>query len=203
MAMSIKEIEGRFSIAFPEKEQRALFQIVMDGYRDAALTCRREYGGPEGADLLGHMRRAKIDRGLRGVGDAFPDLISGSNLNKANNSHHATLRSRNVLLTASRTEGPGSVPREAIFRRLYAQDPQLDLFEPNEAPPELYGILYHCPDPDDESKPGAVIIGFPTRDTKHFIHTIDLQKKFGTGPSTVSGEPEPYISEGNAREGGN
>jgi hypothetical protein len=151
-----------------------------------------EFERPEADDLLGFIRRAKVEANLRGAASLFPDAMEANAVrSRLGPWHHVEVRSGPVVLTASTVTSPGDMVDHAEFRESLAHEAnvlRLDL--EGEEPVDrkvlpLYAILLHskyrAARPDDHQYaylPGSAYLAFPNAGCDHYLHTINLFDRY-------------------------
>ena len=180
MAMAPSDISQRFNQFVSEDLKVSIIKIIFDCYNNSWRECKQVFDGPEFKDLLPHYRRAKIDAALRSIPQTL-GVKTSAEINKARNSYHAVLIVGGVQMTASAVEVRGQMPRNAIFRKTYAEAAQMKLFENNTSGNEnlpLYGIIIHSAT-EDQKEPAFLEIRFPDEEyTQYLGDRIDLFKEF-------------------------
>ncbi len=167
--------------------QQEIVRIVFRGYFDADKELDdADYDAPEYAYLRPNVRLARINYYLRQLGVRIPGCKATVETNEINNYTFTLLRVGNAVLTVSKVEGQGILPRTAKFRNIYAgQQSKFDI--ENDAlaiqdyiiPPDamLYGIILHCPVKDGKI-PAFINIGFPNEHCTSFVGSIPLMKRY-------------------------
>ena len=166
--MEINRFKPRihFLSAFPGILLQRLSLGIVHCYRDAADFCSDNYDPPEDHDLLGHVRRANIERMVR---QAVQSHGNGARVvpipNRIQSAFHRRVVVGSIVLTVSSVSDPKQLARDALFRSRYARDPQQHLFEDDiespTGPESLYAILLHGPQRSGIDCPKFLQIGFP------------------------------------------
>lgn len=189
--------------------QEELVRIIFRGYRhsfDELL--QASYKDEQIHDLYPYARRTKIDGYLGQLSSRFPEVSTRIQLNKARNSHHTLVILGNIICTASAVEYPTDLPREAIFRNIYAGSQiEFDIKEDenilkilNDLPPpdaRLYALIIHGPvNTSVRNLPGFIRIAFPGR---HYFtrldDDIDLYAKYKDVTEEMSREGTEVIED--------
>lgn len=157
-------------------------RCVLGSYDEAFRYCRDNFPGPEAHDLYPIIRRAMLERNLRARLSRYHATISTPELNAIGNCYHTELRSGRVVLTVSAVEAQGVIVRDAEFRKTLAQNPQGELFNKPEPPPEdafLYAILLHGPLGGGMlSSPGFIRVAFPDQYCESYVDSFNLLDVF-------------------------
>jgi hypothetical protein len=158
-------------------------RCVLGSYDEAFRYCRGNYPGPEAHDLYPIVRRAMLERNLRARLSRYRETTSSTpELNAIGNCYHTELRSGRIILTVSAVETPGVVVRDAEFRKTLSQNPQAEMFNQPEPPPEdacLYAILLHGPLGGGMlSSPGFIQVAFPDQYCESYVDRFNLLEEF-------------------------
>ena len=172
---------SNFDSSVPENVQAALVGTVRAAHDIATSFCFAEFDPPEARDLMPHLKRAYVERGLTYLPDRFPDIVRVvSKLNAVDNSARV-LQCGRVCMTASFLSHDQSVPRPAVFRNQLARDYNQLLLQPEEeqerihklrrAMTEIYAILCHRSSRSGEVSGVSIVF---VDDRCHYITEIDL-----------------------------
>jgi len=182
-----------FNDNVPDEIQEEIVRTFYRAYPDTKNDLiERDYPLDYRKDLYGQLLRAKVDMYLRQLSKRFPNKIkANTNLNQANNSHHALIISGKVKMTASAVQHETDVPREAIFRADLAASTQGEfeyiettnsLVIPDDKPEfkflQLYSIILHGAAKDNRYLPGFIKVAFLDRNWNRLCDDIDLSKKY-------------------------
>lgn len=180
MAKASWEITKRFDQSVSRELLAAVLKCIIEAYRDAYNDCENVFDAPELKNVLPYYRWAKINAALRNIPQTL-GVATSAQINKSRNSYHTMLLAGGVQMTASSVEARGQMVRDAVFRKTYAEEAQLFLYEDNTARDEsilLYGIILHSPT-EDQQEPAFVDIGFPDEGYTQYVgDKIDLFKRF-------------------------
>lgn len=177
----------RFNDRVGDKIQRAIAGSIVSQYRRAYEYCYKKdaLAREEARDLLPHLRRAYIE----GIMPDIAARLSGWNAytaeNKAKNCWHRLVIGDGIVISQSKVEERGTLPREAEFRKGYAASPQgvFEFMKDQESAElddnlTLYCIIVHMPRADDKRVPEFIDIVFPDRDYGEGVDPIKLLEKF-------------------------
>lgn len=165
--------------------QREITRGVVSQYKVAYVYCYENFEPPEAHDLLPQYRRVCIE----GIMPDLAERIGGYSVeirkNKAKNCWHRSIMSGRVRLTQSKVDQIGILPRDAEFRKGYAESNQMLLefmneeksSELNEEAP-LYAIITHKPMDSNERLPEFIDIVFPDKYCNVIVKRIKLLDKF-------------------------
>ena len=166
-------IQRQIAIAVVSQYKRA--------YRDCYENCERE----EAHDLLPHLRRAYIEGVMPDLAERVEGYTTITKKNKAENCWHRSILGDRIRLTQSKVEQQEILPRNAEFRKGYAESNQmlLDFMNEDEASMldvevPLYAIIAHMPVENNKGAPEFVDILFPDKDYKEIVGRIKLLNKF-------------------------
>ena len=170
--------------------QRDIAKAVVSQYRIAYEYCCETFEPPEAHDLLPQYRRACIEGIIPELAKKVGKYTTKKGRNKAKNCYHRLILGNGIILTQSKVEQRGILPRNAEFRKGYAKSPQMvfDFLNEDEAcefgdEAPLYGIITHMPVLGNEKVPAFIDIGFPDRNYESIVgHSIKLLDKF---PDTI------------------
>ena len=165
--------------------QREIALGVVSQYQGAYEDCYERFEPPEAHDLLPQHRRACIEGIMPDLAARIGGYAVESRRNKAKNCWHRCIVSGRIRLTQSKVEHEGVLPRDAEFRKGYAESNQMLLAfmsegrssELNEESP-LYAIVTHKPTDSDERLPEFVDVVFPDKTCTVIVKRIKLLDKF-------------------------
>lgn len=172
--------------------KKALTGIYV-GFREAADYCKSHYGSFEAANLEPHIRRANIEKNVRGTAEMVEGVSVLTERPGGTPWYHIEIAAGSLLLTTSAVQCPGAAVNYAKFRQFNA-NPQLRFEELEGAaanePRQQYAVLTYSPftssNPEELIKlghlPGSVYIGFPSPDLKKYLYLDNLLERF---PDTV------------------
>lgn len=173
-----EELDSYFEGSFSRPVQEALVKCVIHSYAIAWESCKK-YLKEEAHDLLGFQRWIELRSQLRGLGGRFKEIETYTQPNGPAPSYHVVIDSEKIILTVSSVQSPWIMPRPASYRKEYAVQNQLDLFEKLSPNSKIFGLLIHGPNPKDRSKPAFLQVRFPDKDYESYIqHNIDLFARF-------------------------
>jgi hypothetical protein len=166
--------------------QRQIASGLASEYKRAYEYCYENFAPPEAHDLLPHFRRVCIEAIMPDIAERIGGFKTRSLKNKAKNCCHRLIGGRCIILSQSKIEQRWILPRDAVFRKGYAADPQgvFDFVNEDEAREfedraPLYGIITHMPVFTNEKVPAFIDIIFPDRSyTKMVGAPIKLLNKF-------------------------
>jgi len=174
-----------FNYLVSNDKQHIIVKAVSEQYKKAHRHCYGTFLPAEARDLLPLYRRTCIE-------DIMPDLAarigncdSKPRKNKAKNCSHRLMVNNRIILTQSKVESPGILPKNAEFRKGYAKTPQMvfefmgeDKVSEKENEACLYALIVHMPVENDNRLPLFVDIIFPDKDFKVILGRIKLLDKF-------------------------
>lgn len=191
MAVSTSELDNVFFENVPDHFQEALIRCVFSSYQVSAEESSISLPAEEASVLRPQRLWLQLKADLRRMDGRFSELTTTSDRN------HVLLTIGQINITASSVPEPGAFVRPAVFRAAYANDSQLDLFESNDPPPpnsQFYGILIHCADPSDLSRPLSAQIAFPDKNLQCWVHKIDLFARHASLVAELRYEPQEFES---------
>lgn len=165
--------------------QREIALGVISQYEKAYAHCYENFSKPEAHDLLPQYRRARIESVMPDLAERIGGYTVETRRNKAKNCWHRSIVSGRIRLTESKVENEGILPRDAEFRKGYAELNQmlLDFMSEGrnsklnvESP--LYAIITHKPMDNNERIPEFIDIIFPDRMCNLVVKRIKLLDKF-------------------------
>lgn len=165
--------------------QREIARGVASQYKVAYEYCYETFEPPEAHDLLPQYRRVCIEGIMPDLAERIGGYTVEIRKNKAKNCWHRSIMSGRVRLTQSKVEQIGILPRDAEFRKGYAESNQMLLdfmneeksFELDEEAP-LYAIITHKPMDSNERIPEFIDIVFPDKYCNVIVKRIKLLDKF-------------------------
>lgn len=180
--------------------QREIARGVVSQYEVAYEHCYEKFEPPEAHDLLPQYRRALIEGIMPDLAERVGGYTVQIRKNKAKNCWHRSIISGRVRLTQSKVEQVGILPRDAEFRKGYAESNQMLLYfmneekssELNEEAP-LYAIITHKPMDNNERLPEFIDIVFPDKDCNVIVKRIKLLDKFPEIIGMIREEQEESI----------
>jgi hypothetical protein len=169
--------------------------------RDCHFYCYRNYEEVIARRVCPQLRKYDFDQrivrlGRTYNGRGFPISGTAEELAKKEESY-GLVRVGPIIIVQARVDEPGAVPRQALYRDGYARAPHLfaDLSDDRWGERPVFAVMTYVP---EASGPGLVsaIIGFPDRDDRTFLDTIDLFARFpdlrdGDDGSAVRGPDAP------------
>jgi hypothetical protein len=200
------DLERLFYRNIPREYVRKAFQAVYLAHQVAHDECYSGFAATEARNVLGYVRRGKLEGYLRDSAEPFPGLLANVLQADGSNWNHTEICGGPVVLTENAVQTPCALVEKAGFRRGLAQSNQLSLLGdavPHDAP--LYALLLHSRfrslDPDEQKKygylPGSAYIAFPARDLDSYLHAVNLVVEF---PDIVSAHmPEEWDTEAHLR----
>lgn len=183
--MTGNDLMDLFRRHVPADAERKLIRGVFSAHREAGRICSDEFEPTEAQNIIGYVRRGKVEGALREVA-AVVSGIDAVVLKGEGGWNHTEWRAGPVVLTASAVPGPCALVEPAGFRTTLAEDNQMLLFPdpaqvlPDDAP--LYAILLHSRFVGVEGTgyqryrnlPGSIYIAFPTPSLNGYAHAINL-----------------------------
>lgn len=175
-----EELDGYFDASFSRQVQEAFVKCVINSYAVAWELCKK-YLKEEAHDLLGFQRWIELRSQLRGLGGRFNEIETYTHPNGPAPSYHVVIDSEKFILTVSSVPSPWIMPRPAIYRKEYAVQNQLELFQQQLPNSKIFGLLIHGANPKDRSKPAFLQVRFPDKNYESYIqHNVDLFSRFDT-----------------------
>jgi hypothetical protein len=110
-----------FDSSFPRAMQRDTVRIIWHGYQETFREVHARHARPEAHDLLGHERRAYIERELRGMAQLYPDTVAKPEWNKTKTAAHTMVTRGVIKLTESKVRTPWTIVHPCVFRSEYAE----------------------------------------------------------------------------------
>lgn len=170
--------------------QREIAKAFLEQYKRAHKHCYKTFAPTEAHDLLPHYRRVCIEDIIPDLAARIGSCVAKPRKNKAKNCSHRLMIKNRIILTQSKVEQEGTLPRNAEFRKGYAKSPQMvfgfiDEGEVSEIENEVpfYTIITHMPVLGNEKVPAFIDIVFPDRNYESIVgHSIKLLDKF---PDTI------------------
>jgi len=159
-----------FNEQVPQEVVAEIARIVGLSYADSAAFAESRWGRLEAKDALSVIRRADIETALTTLGAKFRKR--GVSVQKVPNRNvtdwHTEVRCGAVVITQSKTEGPDTAIREAIFRATLAMDCRINMpwAQPTTTTDDadtLWACVVHGPS-DNPAFPAYVRIVFPLPD---------------------------------------
>jgi hypothetical protein len=188
------DLEQLFDGSVPQMFQRDALRCVLTCYQEAE-TVRDRYSlrHPVAQWHVPLGRRALIESQLFDVAERYK-LCPEYRYTKKGSSPYLAIQAGQFVITESKVDEPGCLPREADFRtensavnyNLYAQ---LEGSPPPGGP--IYVILAHVPCCGD-SRPACVHWQFPDDQCSCILHHIDLLKRFAS-PSESAPAESPAV----------
>lgn len=184
--------------------QREILKSFFEQYSRAHTHCYNTFAKTEARDLLPHYRRVCIEDIIPDLASRIGSCVAEPRKNKAKNCSHRLMIKNRIILTQSKVEQEGTLPRNAEFRKGYAKSPQLvfgfmdeDTASELENETILYAIITHMPAPQEESLPAFINIVFPNRNYESIVGpSIKLLDKFpDTIPEIIKEEAIPEKAE--------
>ncbi len=165
--------------------QHEIARGVISQYKVAFEHCYETFEPPEAHDLLPQYRRVCIEGIMPDLAERIGGYTVENRKNKAKNCWHRSIVSGRIRLTQSKVDQKGILPRDAEFRKGYAESNQMFLDFMNEGKSSelndevpLYAIITHKPTDNDERLPEFVDIVFPDKDCDVIVKRIKLLDKF-------------------------
>lgn len=174
--------------------QEALYKIVEHGYEASHGEAITQFEPELARSYCGQRRVALIESALLGLPKRFPGTQAELVPNSVRSHHHVEFRSRDVVIAASKTQGPLTLPRTALFRHhLYASNTHGLFDEPEQGDDPLFCLLLHGVYGSSlAAKPDFVTVVYPLPGGTGIAGAIDLKARFGQDatPQGSSGERE-------------
>lgn len=171
-----EEIEETFYASFQNNILEAMIKCLFSSYKIAFDNCMKNFPEEEGHDLLPFYRWVQLRTELRGLGGRFRAITTKAEPNGS--SYHIVIDSDRLMLTVSSVDHPTALPRPASYRTAYANQFQLDIFNPLPNDSKVYAVLTHGLKRDDKQKPAFARVVFPSENFESYMHHIDLFEKF-------------------------
>jgi hypothetical protein len=156
-------------------------QVIGRNYPRASQDARDRFPESVAHDYYPIARRAMIESALPMLVHRHSGLQVIPTRNKKGSSWYYQLARNRSVLTQSKTDGPGELPRDADFRRTLAQNPQLVLESFRHLVPSIevdanavYGIVVHGPMDNDRDQLGFIEILIPDATGSRVLARIDL-----------------------------
>lgn len=185
------QAETRFIADFGEPVLRDITRIVGRAYPNAHQDSTDKYPDHVARDRYPIERRAQIENGLAQLPAKHVHLGFAPKTNKRDTSGFGQLMAGISVLTISKTDGPGLLPREADYRSTLCKINQLVLegigvqVPEAPAPNAIYGVVVHGPDDDNVARMGFVKALLPDASGKQVLRTIDLWPYWEEGQGRV------------------
>ena len=182
-----------FEYFVPEKFLIGVVKAIIEQYKHTKWKLEREsLGFEEKRYLAPHLRRTYIESAF----SQFPRRFKNEKVqvtcreNSSKDSHRIIVCGP-ILLTQSKVDRRSQLPREAEFRRTYAESPQLNLFDTSadefvfaeNDEDTLFAIITHKP-AENMDQPEFVDVIFPD---KNYTRIIDRIRLFDKYPTIVNG----------------
>jgi hypothetical protein len=183
---------------FTEDVLRDMATIVGRAYPRAMAEARKAFCEPVARDYYPIRRRAMIEDSLPMLKNRHPQLRVTSQMNRRRTSSYHQITHNRSVVTQSKTDGPGELPREAEFRKTLAESPQLVFEEYRELVPghdptadAVFGILGHGPAENDAEGVGYIEVLIPDAAGERVLSRIDLFGYWTEGVERVVFPVEP------------
>ncbi len=168
--------------------QRDILRSCFEGYKNTSSLIKAQdfQYGPQ-KNLYSYARIASIDNCLLALNNKYDGLMANSVLNNAHNYYYTLITIKNVKMTVSAVNFPGSQPRESLFRNELAScqvkfdvyDGKFELCDlKNISESSVYAMIIHSPALDNPKQPTSVQIVFPNETCTGYLDRIDLFKKY-------------------------
>lgn len=191
-----------FSKQVPDEVLEGIAEAIYGGYDEAWKHCISNFSDSQVYNLIANYRRNLIERNI------FEKLKQSSHAtafslgNSIDNCYHLVVRCGHVLLTCSSVKSPGEMVPESIFRKQYARDAQISIFDKitplksqDRVKNNLYGIILHKPDENYLNLPEFILIRFPDHDLTRYLDydPIDLKKYYSITPQEYISKPKVSV----------
>jgi hypothetical protein len=184
MTISSEEYRQKLTAAFSPEILKALLLAVADAYRTTPEHCKRHFDLPDRHDLIGHIRRARIHEGIRGVAERFSlKAEDGPNLNGS--SRFLSIFSGEIRMICCKISTKRSMLRPAKIRKVLAKDnydAQHLLFGEDPARTEEalqhLAVLVHAPKGRSRDQAGFIDIVIPNRPFTQYMKRLELFSMF-------------------------
>lgn len=168
--------------------------LLRQMYMESFTTVYGEHKPPEAHDLVGHTRRALIERHFRSLARDQIVMTADTFLNAQKTQYFTEARAGNIVMTQSCLRFLGQTPRHADFRAEYARTRQhtFDEIIPDEVLEEgaVFAILVHGPMPNNWRVPAFAYAAFPSDDCRRWVGQIELLHAFSPQVVTQGAAPE-------------
>ena len=180
-----KKPDEMFNDLVSDDIQREISTGVVSQYKAAYEYCYETFEPPEAPALLPQYRRVCIEGIMPDIATRIGGYTVESRKNKAKNCWHRSIVSGRIRITQSKVDQQGILPRDAEFRKGYAESNQmlLDFMNEDKSPElneeaPLYAIITHKSADDDGLLPEFVDIVFPDKECNVIVQRIKLLDKF-------------------------
>jgi hypothetical protein len=213
VATVAEELNGVLSDYFYGDLAEQMLITIHRSYGEADDLLGSMFMAPEAHDLIGHVRRAFIEQGVKTQAASIPNVRATSEPVIDGRSYFTKITHGKLTLTVSASESSSSLPRYAKYRKGYAEL-QLPLFgkRPEVYDGPFYAIVTHGPSygaARSEGPIGFCQIGFPDHRYKSFVHQVDLRRYYAPlferlhmGEEIIIGQATAELRERIAREMG-
>lgn len=169
-----------FNLSLSERVQSDFVKMLFEMLGKAPEVASA-FDPPERHDVIGHIRQALVNQGLRAVARRH-SLEAEPIKNVAKNSFHTEVRVGRVLLTTAQVQSPSQVVREALYRDTLAELAQGSFFDKPKPSKDalLYAILLWGVHKNLPTAPAFAHIQFPASSFVYVGGGVDLFRKFPT-----------------------
>jgi len=206
--VSREELLTIFAEDVPPGYMRDMINLLSASYPRSYTEAYGMFGPNEAHDVLGMIRRARIEEGSREIAARYPNMIATVQTNRKRSQYYTEIRSGRVVMTTSCLTYPQSALRRAEFRKELNLRGQLvlDGFEDERQhkPGTVFAVIAHGPQniPRDDDAPwegelpkldwsglGFAFAGFPDG-VGYWAARMDLLAGVGVSVDTRSVEAE-------------
>jgi hypothetical protein len=183
MTITPDEYRGKVNDAFQPEVLKGFMLGVATAYRTAPEHCKRQYEEPDRHDMIGCVRRARIQEAIRGVAERYQ--LAYKDEPNTNGSHYfLSVLSGEIRLVCNLVATRRTMVRPAKIRKLWARynfSAQTQLFSDGDGVPEGWrhlAVLVHSPMGRHRDEAGFVDIVVPNRTFSEYLVRFDLFKLF-------------------------
>jgi hypothetical protein len=178
--MTLNHITETYFEVFSPEFTGDLLRLIAEQCKSATIECLTFYPKEEAMDLLGDVRRAKVESKARKLAEDYPEIIAEcrSSRRSGNGNYHTKLKGGNALLTIHKVQFKASRVRKAVYRDSYASQTTYSLFDPAKddrliADSVLYAQLKYGVDRKMPQALAFAVLDFPD-ENGDIVHSLDL-----------------------------
>lgn len=192
--LSGRELETLFDENVPYLFQKDLTGLVFKCFSEAE-TAPNIFGfrRPLSKWLAPYLRRTLIMSQAYELADRFQSIQADfCCTNKRGSNPYLEIKAGQFLITVSKTDEPGLLPRDAVFRTTNSMV-NYSLFQTEEVSSDpIYAILVYVPHPT-EPQPKHVDFIIPDGQYSCILHRIDLIERFFAAAEQTPTEETPKV----------
>jgi hypothetical protein len=170
MTITPEEYRDKILNAFPDEVLKAFMLGIGDAYRSATDHVKRHFSRETKRDVLGRVRRARVDETIRGVTERFADRyrVAVTNETNANGSClFLCIRSGEIRLVCCLIATRRSMVKPSVIRKIWAKhnySAQAGLFHDEPDNDKAFNKIEHL----------AVLVHAPVRRQKDEVDFVDI-----------------------------